>query len=295
MAASVADVGALEEHLPDVLQQHTADIQSAPIVMLDGNLSPEALLVRIHSTPHLTSGSAHSFQMPSKHLQRSIAPGGIQAADVCDIVEFSMARRRAVCHSSHGTDVASIFARRRRLSWHQPGAFPSGTSRCPAQRRRARQQRCICWTTSLRTQRSSWSSLRPSDHRRDRHISHNSAPGLVRVGLCLMWTAQIAAAALQAPCQMVVLLLLGARGRERHSRQTGRGTAALHPPAQQPAGTARMTREACTARGAAPPQQQLLRRAAAGQLSHQRRPRQRKPEAPSSGCGHTCAACFPPG
>lgn len=46
VAASVADVAALEEHLPAVLRQHTADIQSAPLVMLDGNLSPEALLVR---------------------------------------------------------------------------------------------------------------------------------------------------------------------------------------------------------------------------------------------------------
>ncbi|EIE24488.1 Ribokinase-like protein [Coccomyxa subellipsoidea C-169] len=44
VAASVADVGALEERLPAVLRQHTADIQSAPLVMLDGNLSPDALL-----------------------------------------------------------------------------------------------------------------------------------------------------------------------------------------------------------------------------------------------------------
>ncbi|KAK9909674.1 hypothetical protein WJX75_005922 [Coccomyxa subellipsoidea] len=44
LAASVADVAALEEHLPAVLRQHTADIQSAPLVILDGNLSPEALL-----------------------------------------------------------------------------------------------------------------------------------------------------------------------------------------------------------------------------------------------------------
>ncbi len=55
MAASVADVGALEEHLPAVLRQHTADIQSAPLVMLDGNLSPDALLVcsaPFHPSPH---------------------------------------------------------------------------------------------------------------------------------------------------------------------------------------------------------------------------------------------------
>ncbi|CAL8467484.1 g7022 [Coccomyxa elongata] len=44
VAASVADVAALEEHLPAVLAQHTSDIQSAPIIMLDGNLSPDALL-----------------------------------------------------------------------------------------------------------------------------------------------------------------------------------------------------------------------------------------------------------
>ena len=46
MAASVADVAALEEHLPGVLTQHTADILAAPIIMLDGNLSADALLVR---------------------------------------------------------------------------------------------------------------------------------------------------------------------------------------------------------------------------------------------------------
>ncbi|BDA42876.1 probable pseudouridine kinase at N-terminal half [Coccomyxa sp. Obi] len=44
VAASVADVAALEEHLPAVLGQHKADIQSALIIMLDGNLSPDALL-----------------------------------------------------------------------------------------------------------------------------------------------------------------------------------------------------------------------------------------------------------
>ncbi len=47
VAASVADVAALEEHLPSVLAQHTSDIHSAPIIMLDGNLSPDALLVRM--------------------------------------------------------------------------------------------------------------------------------------------------------------------------------------------------------------------------------------------------------
>ncbi len=47
VAACVADVDALEELLtPQLLRQHRADIQSAPIVLLDGNLSPEAILVR---------------------------------------------------------------------------------------------------------------------------------------------------------------------------------------------------------------------------------------------------------
>ena len=47
MAASVADVAALEAQLsPALLQQHREHIQTAPIVMLDGNLSPASLLVR---------------------------------------------------------------------------------------------------------------------------------------------------------------------------------------------------------------------------------------------------------
>lgn len=47
VAACVADVDALEQHLtPELLTQHRTDIQSAPFVLLDGNLSPEAILVR---------------------------------------------------------------------------------------------------------------------------------------------------------------------------------------------------------------------------------------------------------
>lgn len=46
VAACVADVAALEQYLtPQLLRQHIADIQSAPFVLLDGNLSPEAILV----------------------------------------------------------------------------------------------------------------------------------------------------------------------------------------------------------------------------------------------------------
>jgi hypothetical protein len=37
----------LEHHLtPQLLSRHAADIQSASFVLLDGNLSPEAILVR---------------------------------------------------------------------------------------------------------------------------------------------------------------------------------------------------------------------------------------------------------
>ena len=47
MAASVADVAALEAQLsPALLRQHRAHIQAAPIVMIDGNLSPASMMVR---------------------------------------------------------------------------------------------------------------------------------------------------------------------------------------------------------------------------------------------------------
>ena len=47
VAASVADVAALEAGLtPALLQQHHGrHINEAPVVLLDGNLSPAALLV----------------------------------------------------------------------------------------------------------------------------------------------------------------------------------------------------------------------------------------------------------
>ena len=48
MAASVADVAAVEAGLtPALLQQHHGHhISEAPMVLLDGNLSPATLLVR---------------------------------------------------------------------------------------------------------------------------------------------------------------------------------------------------------------------------------------------------------
>jgi hypothetical protein len=52
LAASVADVAALETELsPLLLMQHRACIQAAPIVILDGNMSPASMLVRAHLLP----------------------------------------------------------------------------------------------------------------------------------------------------------------------------------------------------------------------------------------------------
>ena len=47
VAASVADVGALEQHVrPADLAQYQADIAAAPMLVVDANLAPDTLQVR---------------------------------------------------------------------------------------------------------------------------------------------------------------------------------------------------------------------------------------------------------
>ena len=53
VAASVADVRTVEDHLkPSDLQAFHAWIQSASLVMLDANLCPETLEVRVSALEH---------------------------------------------------------------------------------------------------------------------------------------------------------------------------------------------------------------------------------------------------
>ena len=47
MAASIADVGLLEAQLPRLLQLHKQDIQHAPLLILDGNMPQQTILVRL--------------------------------------------------------------------------------------------------------------------------------------------------------------------------------------------------------------------------------------------------------
>ena len=46
VAACVADVDSLEREIPMIIQQHACQIRSASMLLLDGNLPPEVLLVR---------------------------------------------------------------------------------------------------------------------------------------------------------------------------------------------------------------------------------------------------------
>ena len=65
LAASVADVAALEAELsPELLAQHRACIQAAPIVMLDGNLAPASLLVRANLLPPLVTQECPAAMQP---------------------------------------------------------------------------------------------------------------------------------------------------------------------------------------------------------------------------------------
>ena len=45
VAASIADVGMLETQLPRLLQMHKQDIQRAPLLILDGNMPQQTILV----------------------------------------------------------------------------------------------------------------------------------------------------------------------------------------------------------------------------------------------------------
>ena len=65
VAASVADVAALEAQLsPALLRQHTAHIQAAPIVMIDGNLSPASMLVLPPVLNAVDTGHPGSITIP---------------------------------------------------------------------------------------------------------------------------------------------------------------------------------------------------------------------------------------
>ena len=48
VAASIADVGILEAQLPRLLQLHKPDIQRAPLLILDGNMTQQTILVRLY-------------------------------------------------------------------------------------------------------------------------------------------------------------------------------------------------------------------------------------------------------
>ena len=46
VAASIADVGLLEAQLPALLKLHKQDIQRAPLLLLDGNMPQQTIVVR---------------------------------------------------------------------------------------------------------------------------------------------------------------------------------------------------------------------------------------------------------
>ena len=68
MAASIADVGLLEAQLPKLLKLHKQDIQSAPLLLLDGNMPQQTILVCPPSSSSILPNDARTFLTTNSRL-----------------------------------------------------------------------------------------------------------------------------------------------------------------------------------------------------------------------------------
>lgn len=73
MAASIADVGLLEAQLPKLLKLHKQDIQSAPLLLLDGNMPQQTILVCLPSSSSIHPNDVRTFLTNSRLTSNSLA------------------------------------------------------------------------------------------------------------------------------------------------------------------------------------------------------------------------------
>ena len=160
VAASIADVGLLEAQLPRLLQLHQQDIQRAPLLILDGNMPQQTILVRL----------CLPVWLPCEVLALLVWMLCITA---CLKAQAGQLRFREYHHALPCLNAGfSHNLCRKQPAWQLLQRCRSGLSRSQSPKQLVLLVPCTCWITSPQMLQSSSPYLRPL--RKGAQLRHSS-------------------------------------------------------------------------------------------------------------------------